>query len=356
MINSTKPAISNFANDRLYKQICDPLTDAYHKIHSSGNLIDGDYCRSAEQKLKFITKRKHAKLTTSATVALMVSLIAWGMKDKKVACTNYGYVASANQAALLNDVDFFDVDKKGLINIEDKFNHDLVIPVSLYGNTIDYDNLKLDVNTKVIVDAAQSLGTKYKGTPDGSFGDAAIFSFARNKPVPTAGTHGAIVWDDDTMTDKILSASMNGKLSRNGGIVSYGVNATPYELQAAQIDIGLDHMGEWQVKRKLIHEYYRKEFNDLPFDIIEASEDCESNYHKFAMLVEKRNELAEYLNVNNIKALLHYTDNFANFFGSDKKFPNTEIMCNKIITLPNHPWLTDAEIEIVAEKVKSFYK
>ena len=99
---------------------------------------------------------------------------------------------------------------------------------------------------RIVVDAAQSLGTKYKGRPDGSFGDAAIFSFARNKPVPTAGTHGAIVWDDDSMTDKILSASMNGKLSRNGGIVSYGVNATPFELQAAQIDIGLDHMGEWQ--------------------------------------------------------------------------------------------------------------
>jgi dTDP-4-amino-4,6-dideoxygalactose transaminase len=200
----------------------------------------------------------------------MVSLIAWGMKNKKVASTNYGYVASANQAALLNDVEFFDVDKKGLINIEEEFTHDLVIPVSLYGNTIDYDNLRIGANTKIIVDAAQSLGTKYKGKPDGSFGDAAIFSFARNKPVPTAGTHGAIVWDDDAITDKILSASMNGKLSRNGGIVSHGVNATPYELQAAQIDIGLDHMGEWQVKRKLIHEYYCKEFADLPFDIIKT--------------------------------------------------------------------------------------
>ena len=347
--------ISNVASDRLYKQIVDRLTDAYHDIHTSGNLIDGPYCRSAEEKLKFITKRKHAKITTSATIALMVALIAWNIRNKKVACANYGYVASANQAALLNDIEFFDVDQKGLLNIETQFSQDLVIPVSLYGNSIDYDNLKTGLDTRIIVDAAQSLGTKYKGQPDGSFGDAAIFSFARNKPVPTAGTHGAIVWDDDSMTDKILSASMNGKLSRNGGIVSYGVNATPFELQAAQIDIGLDHMGEWQVKRKQIHKYYSEQFKNLPVKIIEANADCESNYHKFAMLVDKRDQLSEYLNENNITALLHYTDNFANFFGSGK-FPNTDMLCSKIITLPNHAWLTDAEIETVSQKVKNFYK
>ena len=347
--------ISNVASDRLYKQIVDRLTDAYHDIHTSGNLIDGPYCRSAEEKLKFITKRKHAKITTSATIALMVALIAWNIRNKKVACANYGYVASANQAALLNDIEFFDVDQKGLLNIEAQFSQDLVIPVSLYGNSIDYDNLKTGLDTRVIVDAAQSLGTKYKGRPDGSFGDAAIFSFARNKPVPTAGTHGAIVWDDDSMTDKILSASMNGKLSRNGGIVSYGVNATPFELQAAQIDIGLDHMGEWQVKRKQIHKYYSEQFKNLPVKIIEANGDCESNYHKFAMLVDKRDQLSKYLNENNITALLHYTDNFANFFGSGE-FPNTDMLCSKIITLPNHAWLTDAEIETVSQKVKNFYQ
>ena len=346
--------ITNTGGERLYKQICDPLTDAYHKIQTSGNVIDGEYCRSAEKKLKFITKRKHARITTSATIALMVSLIAWNIRNKKVACANYGYVASANQAALLNDVDFFDVDRRGLINLDTRFSHDLVIPVSLYGNSIEYTNLKTADDTKVIVDAAQSLGTKYKGQPDGSFGDAAIFSFARNKPVPTAGTHGAIVWDDDSMTDKILAASMNGKLSRNGGIISHGVNATPYELQAAQIDVGLDHMGEWQGKRKLIHQYYSTQFANLPIEIIESNKDCESNYHKFAMLVDKRDSLAEYLNSQNITALLHYTDNFANYFGKGN-FPNTDMLCKKVITLPNHPWLTDSEIETVAEKVKSFY-
>lgn len=348
--------ISNVAGDRLYKQIHERLNDAYHKIHTSGNWMDGEYCRSAEQKLKQITGRKHARLMTSATSSLMVALISWNMRNKNVACANYSYVASANQAALLNNIDLFDVDEKGLIRLDETFEHDLVIPVSLYGNTIDYDNLKLGKDTKVIVDCAQSLGAKYKNKPDGSFGDAAVFSFARNKPIATAGTHGALVWDDESLTTVIHAVSNNGKLGRDSKIQAYGINAVPMELQAAQIDIGLDHMGEWQVKRKTIHQYYVEQFRDLPLEIIEPNDYCESNYHKFALKTTQRNDLHEHCKKNNIQALLHYTDNFSDYFGSTKDFPNTDSFCETVITLPNHSWMTDGEIETVANTVKEFYK
>lgn len=348
--------ISNVAGDRLYNQIHERLNDAYHKIHTSGNWMDGEYCRSAEKKLKQITGRKHARLMTSATSSLMVALLSWNMRNKDVACVNYSYVASANQAALLNTIDLFDVDKKGLMQLDQIFEHDLVIPVSLYGNTVDYDNLKVGKHTKVIVDCAQSLGAKYKNKPDGSFGDAAVFSFARNKPIATAGTHGALVWDDDGMTDTIKAVSNNGKLARDTKIQAYGINAVPMELQAAQIDIGMDHMGEWQTKRKAIHEYYVNQFANLPFEIIQANHNCESNYHKFAFKTEQRDALHQHCKDNGIQALLHYTDNFSDYFGSDKVFPNTEVFCKSVITIPNHAWMTDVEIEIVANKIKEFYQ
>jgi len=347
--------ISNVAGDRLYNQIHERLNDAYHKIHTSGNWIDGEYCQSAEQKLKQITGRKHARLMTSATSSLMVALISWNIRNKNVACVNYSYVASANQAALLNNIDLFDVDEKGLMQLDEIFEHDLVIPVSLYGNTINYDNLKVGKDTKVIVDCAQSLGAKYKNKPDGSFGDAAVFSFARNKPIATAGTHGALVWDDDSLTTIIHAVSNNGKLGRDSKIQAYGINAVPMELQAAQIDIGLDHMGEWQVKRKSIHQYYVEQFKNLPLEIIHANDYCESNYHKFALKTNQRNDLYKHCQKNNIQALLHYTDNFSDYFGSTKVFPNTDAFCKTVITLPNHSWMTDAEIETVANTVKEFY-
>ena len=347
--------ISNVAGDRLYKQISERLSEAYDHIHKTGNWIDDKYTNSVEQKLKELTGRRHAKLVTSGTTAIHIALLAWNLIDKHIACVNYSYVASANQAALLNQVDFFDVDENAIIDISKNFDHDAVIPVSLYGNTIDYDNLRTNNNTKVVVDCAQSLGSKYKGKADGSFGDVAVFSFARNKPVPTAGTHGALVWDDDKMTDKIKAVSVNGKLGRNAPISSMGTNGTPFELQAAWIDIGLDHIHTWQEKRKKIHEYYVDAFKNLPCKIIKANENCESNNHKFAMTVNNRDNLFEHLQQNKIQALQHYTDNFANYFGSEKTFPNTNMFCKSIITLPNHAWMTDAEIETVANKVKELY-
>jgi len=347
--------IKNQASDRLYAEIKGQLLQAYHEIHCSGTTIDGKFTASVENKLKMITGRKHAKLVTSGTTAVITALLSWGIVDKRVACVNYSFVASANQASLLNRVDFFDINDKGLMLVDEKFDHDAVIPVSLYGNTIDYDNLKVAENTKVIVDCAQSLGSLYKQKPDGSFGDAAVFSFSGNKPVPTAGTHGALVWDDDEMTDKVKAVSRNGKISSNGGIISYGVNGTPYELQAAQIDIGLDHIHQWQSKRKHIHDYYSDKFRNLPFEIIHPADYCESNYHKFCILSKDRNKLMTFLADNGVQASLQYTDNFADFFGSQKKFPNTDRFCDNIIVLPNHAWLTDAEIEKVATTVNNFY-
>lgn len=348
--------ITNQAGDRLYTQIKQRLDEAYERIHRSGNTIDGDYSRSVESKLKQITGRKHARLLSSGTSAIMTALLAWDIIDKRVACANYSFVASANQAALLNKVDFFDVDNKGMMLIDQHFDHDAVIPVSLYGNTIDYDNLKIAESTKVIVDSAQGLGSTYKGRPEGSFGDASVFSFAGNKPVPTAGTHGALVWDDDAMSKMVQAASRNGKLSRNADIISFGINGTPFELQAAQIDIGLDHMHEWQARRKQIYNFYTEEFRNLPFEIIHPDDYCESNYHKFSMLVQDRDKLVNFLADNEVQATLQYTDNFADFFGSDKKFPNTDRFCANIIVLPNHAWLTDAEVEKVAKSVSKYYQ
>ena len=226
---------------RAYAELQEELHNAYNEIHSSGQVSNGKYCKLVEEDLKRITQRKFAKMFPSGTSAILGALLAWNIKNKKVACTNYSYVASTNQAALLNDVELFDVDKNGLMLLKEQINHDACIPVSLFGNTVNYDEFykNIGTNTKVIVDCAQSLGAKYKGKPDGSFGDVAVLSFSTNKPVPTAGTHGALVWDDENMTDIIKQVANNGKLGRNDPINTFGINGSAYELQACQIYFGL---------------------------------------------------------------------------------------------------------------------
>ena len=342
---------------RAYIELQEELRDAYNEIHLSGQVTNGKYCKLVEEDLKRITQRKFAKMFPSGTSAILGALLAWNIKNKKVACTNYSYVASTNQAALLNDVELFDVDKNGLMLLKEQINHDACMPVSLYGNTIDYDEFYKNIspNTKVIVDCAQSLGTTYKNKPDGSFGDVAVFSFSTNKPVPTAGTHGALVWDDENMTDIINQVANNGKLGRNDPINYLGINGTAYELQACQIYFGLKRLEKWQTRREKISKYYIETLADLPLSYIVPNEHCASNFHKFVIQHQERDAIHNHLRANNIDAQKHYTDNFNDFFGDKKEMPNTTMLCNSVLSIPNNQWLIDAEVETVAETLKKFF-
>jgi dTDP-4-amino-4,6-dideoxygalactose transaminase len=342
---------------RAYTELQEELRDAYNEIHLSGQVTNGKYCKLVEEDLKRITQRKFAKMFPSGTSAILGALLAWNIKNKKVACTNYSYVASTNQAALLNDVELFDVDKNGLMLLKEQINHDACMPVSLYGNTVDYDEFYKNIspNTKVIVDCAQSLGTRYKDKPDGSFGDVAVFSFSTNKPVPTAGTHGALVWDDENMTDIINQVANNGKLGRNDPINYLGINGAAYELQACQIYFGLKRLEKWQTRREKISKYYTETLADLPLSYIVPNEHCASNFHKFVIQHQERDAIHNHLRANNIDAQKHYTDNFNDFFGNKKEMPNTTMLCNSVLSIPNNQWLTDAEVETVAETLKKFF-
>ena len=343
--------------DRAFTELQEELHDAYNEIHSSGQVSNGKYCKLVEEDLKRITQRKFAKMFPSGTSAILGALLAWNIKNKKVACTNYSYVASTNQAALFNEVELFDVDKNGLMQLQEQINHHACMPVSLYGNTVDYDNFYKNVgpNTKVIVDCAQSLGAKYKGRPDGAFGDVAVLSFSTNKPVPTAGTHGALVWDDENMTDIIKQVANNGKLGRNDPINTFGINGSAYELQACQIYFGLKRLEKWQTRREKISKYYIETFADTPLDFIVPNKNCTSNFHKFALLHERRDAIHDHLKANHIDAQKHYTDSFNDFFGDKKEMPNTVMLCNSVLSIPNNQWLTDAEVETVAETIKKFF-
>ena len=350
MIKFTNPG-------KAYRELQEELRDAYNEIHLSGQLTNGKYCNLVEEDLKRITQRKFAKMFPSGTSAILGALLAWNIKNKKVACTNYSYVASTNQAALLNDVELFDVDENGLIVLKEQINHDACIPVSLYGNTIDYDEFYKNIGptTKVIVDCAQSIGAKYKDIPEGSFGDVAVFSFSTNKPIPTAGTHGALVWDNENMTDIINQVANNGKLGRNDPVNYLGINGAAYELQACQIYFGLKRLEKWQKRREKISKYYIETLSELPLSYIVPNEHCNSNFHKFVLRHENRDAIHDHLKANNVDAQKHYTDNFNDFFGDKKEMPNTTMLCNSVLSIPNNQWLTDAEVETIAETLKKFF-
>ena len=75
------------------------------------------------------------------------------------------------------------------------------------------------------------------------------------------------------------------------------------------------------------------------------------------MLSDKRDQIHNYLNMLDIESQKHYTDNFADYFDPafSETFPGTIRLCKNTLSLPNHQWLTDSEVETVAEKIKKFF-
>ena len=327
----------------------------------NGKYLVPKYTNKVEQQLKNLTGRKHCVATLNATSAICASLIALDVQPgDEVICTSLSYVASVNQVQILGATPVFcDVDDQGIIDLDQVENNitsrtKAILPVSLYGNTPDYDRLQTIAdkhNLPVLNDTAQSMYAEYKGKQDGSFGDFSVFSFSRNKPVPTIFGFGAVLFDNDDYLGPITRATRNGKMNRIEMPQSKGMNAQPYDIHCAHASHCISKGLEWNNIRCKISEYYLEQLKNTPLDYIMAKDYCTTNWHKFVLKTNKRDELAKHLWQNDISAVKHYTDNLS----KSPKMVNTIKLNNTVLSVPNHNWLTDSEVEKVANTIKDFF-
>ena len=362
----------NYTNeDRHYEQTKHNLFKILHETaHSpvqrsgeyNGKYLVPKYTKQVEEQIKKLTGRKHCVATLNATSAICASLTALGIgPGDEVIVTSYSYVASVNQVQLLGATPIFcDVDEQGIINI-DQVEANIgaktkaILPVSLYGNTPDYARLQ-DIseahNIPILNDTAQSMYSEYKSKPDGSFGDFSVFSFSKNKPVPTVFGFGVVMFDDDKYFNNVTAATRNGKMNRLQSPQTRGLNSQPYEIHCAHASYCISQGHIWNNLRCTISENYVEQFSDLPIDYIKPQNYCKTNWHKFVVKTDQRDELAQYLWDNNINAVKHYTDNLS----KDNTMTNAIKLGKTVLSLPNHPWLEDWEIAKIIDTVRSFYK
>jgi UDP-2-acetamido-2-deoxy-ribo-hexuluronate aminotransferase len=342
--------------DRLYNSYRQDLLSMLDSMYSTGQVKNGKYSRLVEEYLQDYLGVDNVLFTTSGTTAITISLIALGVKPgDEIITSNYSYVASANQINLLGATPVFvDVNEQGNINehaiqdvITDKTK--AILPVSLFGNTPDYEKLQ-SYDIPLLCDCAQSLGADYKNIKDGTFGEYNTFSFATNKPVPTLGTAGAIATNLDKKDIKIIANC--GKSSRNAEISHLGVNGEPTEEKAIQVYLGLHKMQEWQDRRTEISKYFAECCED---NIIALN--GQSNWHKFVIKTKDREDFQNYFIKQGIETQIHYTENFNKSILGNKQgiFRQTEKLKNSVVSIPNHQFLNDNEVEKIAGALREYY-
>ena len=324
-------------------------------------LFDNVMQKENERNVEFLEKRiaktigrKFAVAVNSGTDALHFSLIVNNIgPGDEVLVTNFSWISSASVVSMVGATPVFcDVDlETNHISVDsmkrmysDKVK--AIIYPHLFGNISDMQYIQKfceEKNIKLIEDACQSFGANRDGQHAGTYGDVSTLSFNANKPVAGLAGGGAF------LTDNKEEANLVRKLRRHGNNEVLGYNSKMLAINAEFINFRMDKMHEWQDMRFRIAKRYTNNLKNLPVIIPHVDEIVNHCYHKYVIRLENketRDKLQKRLNAN-----VHYpnpiSENpmYKSILNRKDNCLNSQLICDTILTLPIHPYLTDDEID-----------
>jgi dTDP-4-amino-4,6-dideoxygalactose transaminase len=236
-----------------------------------------------------------------------------------------------------------------------------IMPVHLYGQPADMGPIMALAEKhglKVLEDAAQAQGARYRGRRVGSLGHAAGHSFYPTKNLGALGDAGAVTTDDAGLADKVRMLRNYGSKQRYYNEVK-GVNSRLDEIQAAFLRVKLRHLDDWNSRRKRIAQYYMAEFSTLNSQLIVpfAPEWADPVWHLFVIRHPQRDVLQKKLTDAGIGTLIHYpvpphlAGAYTGVALSNGPFPIAEESACSVLSLPIGPHLTTEQVHTVANAV-----
>jgi dTDP-4-amino-4,6-dideoxygalactose transaminase len=211
----------------------------------------------------------------------------------------------------------------------------------------------------VIEDAAQSIGSIYKGKKSGSIGTVGCFSFFPSKNLGGIGDGGMIVTNDQKLYDRMTIMRDHGQQPRY--YYKYiGGNFRLDPIQAAALSVKLPHLDKWSQHRRQNAAYYDKKSAKTAVRTPYISPDGVSIYNQYCIRVSKRDELATHLQKSNIGCAIYYPvplhlqECFKYLGYKQGDFPESEKVAKEILAIPIYPELTDEMKDYVAKTILSF--
>ena len=354
-----------------YLELKAELDAAYLRVMESGWYILGKELETFETEFSTYCETKHCIGVGNGLEALHLILRAMeiGAGDEVIVPANT-YIASwlavsqvgANVVPVEPDEKTYNINPS-LIEKAITDRTKAIMAVHLYGQPADMDainEIATRHNLRVIEDAAQAHGARYKNRRVGGLGDAAGFSFYPTKNLGAIGDAGAITTNNSELADRI-------RLLRNyGSRVKYenevqGYNSRLDELQAAFLRVKLAKLDEWNARRVKNSEQYLQSLSKnssltLPF----VPDWAESVWHLFVVRHPKRDALQKHLKLVNIETLIHYpipphlSGAYAKVSNSLGYFPISESISSQIISLPISPHITKQDIYVILESLQAF--
>jgi dTDP-4-amino-4,6-dideoxygalactose transaminase len=354
-----------------YLEIQNELDAAYARVMSSGWYILGEEVKAFEREFADYCQAKHCIGVANGLDALHLILRGCGIGEgDEVIVPANTYIATwlavsytgATPIAVEPNPNTFNLAPE---NIEAAITEKTkaIMPVHLYGQPAEMGaiiEIGRKYHLKIIEDAAQAHGARYKNRRTGALGDAAGFSFYPGKNLGAFGDAGAVVTNDDELADAV------GVLRNYGSRAKYynevkGYNSRLDEVQAALLRVKLKRLDEWNDRRREIASFYLQTLEGVPdLGLPHVPDFAQPAWHLFVVQHPRRDALQQHLAQAGVGTLIHYPvpphlqRAYADFRFGRNQFPISERAAAAVLSLPMGPHLSQRDASYVIAQINRF--
>ncbi len=350
---------------------------ALAKILDHGQYIMGPEVRALEDDLARFSANTHVISCSSGTDALMLALMAYGLKPRQaVIVPSFTFAASAEVLPCLGavpifaDIDpaTFNLDPNGLAaakDAADKAGFDCVgiISVGLFGQPADYDQIRAFADAHgmwLLDDAAQSYGASWHGKKVGHLGQITATSFFPAKPLGCYGDGGAVFTENAEFAEIMTSARIHGMGRERYSHDRIGMTARLDSMQAAVLIEKLKIFDEELDLRQAAAAYYHHALDGV-VEVQKLDDGVTSSWAQYVVKLPYGTDRAAFqaaLKDNGVPTAIYYPKGmheqapYVHYPVATGGLPVTEDCCTRVVALPMHPYLDNATQDRVIAAVK----
>ena len=345
-----------------YNQLRESINSRIQKVLDHGQYIMGPEVNELEDRLAQYTGAKHCITVASGTEALLISLMAIGIKPgDEVITTPFSFIATAEVIVLLGAKPVFvDIEQDtcninaSLIEAKITKKTRAIMPVSLYGQPADMDEINAIAEKHhllVIEDAAQSFGANYKNKKSCNLSTIGCTSFFPSKPLGCYGDGGAIFTSDDKYAKAMREIRVHGQSMRYVHS-KVGVGGRMDTLQCAIVLAKLERF-DWEIEQRINIGARYNELLANKVKVVNQRPDRTSVFAQYTLFLDDREKLQAALKDKKIPTAVHYPvpmhiQPAYQGLCCPECCPESVKAATKVMSLPMHPDLTiQDQIKIV---------
>jgi dTDP-4-amino-4,6-dideoxygalactose transaminase len=350
------------------KEKRDKLLAAVDRVLQHGRLVMGPEHQQFEEMVAQFCGTKYAVAVSSGTDALYLALRALEVgPGDEVITTPLSWVATTNAITLCGAKPVF-------VDLSNDLNLDLnlvegaitkrtkaILPVHYTGRVCDMEKLSRMVSRRgvsIVEDAAQAYGASYNGVKAGAFGDLGAFSMNPMKILNGYGEAGVITTNRQELVEPLQQLRYAGVRDKVDCLTP-SLNAKMDTIQAAMLLVEMEYLPAKLQRRREIANYFTAEMKD----VVECPRERKSEYsvyYNYVIQSAQRDQLCSFLANKGVEVKIHYPKLIPQqqaylSFDQPDLFPVAKRAVERIVSLPNHEHMSDAEVEIVVSAVKSFF-